>query len=84
VVRLAKQFPQLGLHGDKLEVLKTEAIDFFMTDPAELLDCQDMNAFWAAVHEIKQMGYTLPQCSNLLVLVRAHSALPASNKEVSQ
>ena len=79
VVRLAKQFPQLGLNeGEKLEQLKTEAIDFFMADPAELPLADpaelphnsDVNTYWEAVHEIKEMGSTQPQYSNLLVLVR--------------
>ena len=72
VVRLAKQFPQLGLNeGEKLVQLKTEAIDFFMADPAELPHNSDVNTYWEAVHEIKEMGSTQPQYSNLLVLVRA-------------
>ena len=90
VVRLAKQFPQLGLNeGEKLEKLKTEAIDFFMADPAELPLADptelphngDVNTYWEAVHEIKEMGSTQPQYSNLLVLVRALLALPASNAD---
>ena len=90
MVRLAKQFPQLGLNeGEQLEQLKTEAIDFFMADPAELpladpaelLHNSDVNTYWEAVHEIKEMGSTQPQYSNLLVLVRALLALLASNAD---
>lgn len=52
VVRLAKHFPQLGLsQAEKLEELKTEAIDFYLADPADLPEYTDLDKFWAALHD---------------------------------
>ena len=82
VVCLAKEFPQLGLNeAEKLEELKTEAIDFFMADPTDLPLHSDVDMFWAAVHDIKPIGSTVPQYANLLVLIRALLTLPASNTD---
>ena len=81
VVHLAKQLPQLGLSGI-LEELKIEAIDFHMADAAHLPEAtDDVDTFWAALHDIKHIGSTTPQYANLLVLVRALLALPASNAD---
>lgn len=82
VLRLAKQFPQLGLsETGKLEELNTEAVDFYMADAADLPEHSDVDAFWAAMHDVKQIGSTVPLYANLLVLVRALLALPASNAD---
>ena len=82
VVRLAKHFPQLGLsQAEKLEELKTEAIDFYLADPADLPEYTDLDKFWAALHDVKQIGSTVPLYTNLLVLVRALLAIPASNAD---
>ena len=43
VVRLAQQLPQLGLH-DRLDKLRTEALDFQM---ATLPACSDVDSFWS-------------------------------------
>ena len=60
VLRLAKQFPQLGFSTtDKLEELKTEAIDFQMADAANLPEDTNI-AFWVDLHNIKQIGSTTP------------------------
>lgn len=80
VVRLAKELPQLKF-TDKLDELKTEAIDFQMADKADLPKVEDVDGFWAALHEIKEMGSATPTYSNLLILVRALLALPASNAD---
>ena len=81
VVHLAKHFPQLGLsQTEKLEELKTEAIDFYMADPADLPEHTDVK-FWAALHSVTQMGSTIPLYANLLVLVRALLAIPAINAD---
>ena len=61
VVRLAKCFPQLGLsQTEKLEELKTEAIDFYMADSADLPEHTDVDRFWAALHSVTQIGSTMP------------------------
>ena len=82
VVRLAKCFPQLGLsQTEKLEELKTEAIDFYMADSADLPEHTDVDKFWATLHNVTQIGSTIPLYANLLVLVRALLAIPASNAD---
>ena len=82
VLRLAEQFPQLGLSTTcKLDELKTEAIDFQMADAADLPDDTGVDGFWAELHNIKEIGSTAPQYANLLVLVRALLSLPASNAD---
>ena len=59
VLRLAKQFPQLGFSTtDKLEELKMEAIDFQMADAADLPE--DTNIDTGDLHNIKQIGSTTP------------------------
>ena len=82
VLRLAIQFPQLGFSTtDKLEELKTEAIVFQMADAADLPEDTNIDTFWGDLHNIKQIGSTTPLYANLLVLVRALLALPASNAD---
>ena len=80
VVRLAKMVPQLQLSG-VMEALKTEAIDFQMADEADLPQVTSVDSFWASLHDIKQIGSTTPMYSNLLTLVRALLAFPASNAD---
>ena len=76
VVRLAKHFPQLGFsQTGRLEELKTEAIDFYMADPSNLPEHADVDKFWAALHNVKQIGSTAPLYANLLKLVRPLLAL---------
>ena len=83
VLRLAKQFPQLGMsYTGKLEELKTEAVDC-IADAVDLPEDTDLDTVWAALHDIKQIGSTTPLYANLLVLVRALLALPASNAELT-
>ena len=81
VLRLAKQqFPQLGFSTtDKLEELKTEAIDFQMADAADLPEDTNIDTFWGELDNIKQIGSATPLYANLLVLVRTLLARPASN-----
>ena len=82
VLRLAKQFPHLGFSTtDKLEELKTEAIDFQKADAADLPEDTNIDTFWGDLHNFKQIGSTTPLYANLLVLVRALLALPASNAD---
>ena len=64
-----------------MEELKTEAIDFYLADPADLPEYTDLDKFWAALHDVKQIGSTVPLYTNLLVLVRALLAIPASNAD---
>ena len=80
VVLLAKKLPQLQLCG-KLEALKTEAIDFQMANEADLPQETSVHAFWASLHDEKKFGSTTPMYSNLLTLVRALLALPASTAD---
>lgn len=80
VVRLAKLFPQLQL-GEKLDQLKTEAFDFQMAGAEDLPDTNDVDDFWAKLHQIKGPGSSELTYSTLLVLVRALLALPASNAD---
>ena len=56
-----------------------EAIDFQMADAADLPE--DTNIDTGDLHNIKQIGSTTPLYANLLVLVRALLALPASNAD---
>ena len=51
VVRLAKQFPQLGLEN-KLDDMGTEALDFQMAD---LPAISDIDEFWATMDNVKSM-----------------------------
>ena len=80
VVRLAKQLHQLQL-TDKLNELKTEAIDFRMADAVELPTEDDVDSFSAAMHGVKGMGSATPTYANLLTLVRALLVQPASNAD---
>ena len=80
VIRLAKLFPQLQL-GEKLDQLKTEAYDLQMAGDEDLPDTNDVDDFWARLHQIRSPGSTEPTYSTLLVLVRALLALPASNAD---
>jgi len=55
---LCKAIPQLGLHGDKLEVLKTEAIDYFMTDPPDSkMHSGQKKAIHKAIHIHHQLNF---------------------------
>ena len=49
-----------------------------MADPSNLPEHIDVDMFWAALHNVKQIGSTVPL---LLKLVRALLALPASNAD---
>ena len=80
VVRLAKELPQLQLTG-KLNELKTEAIDYQMADASDLPDETNVDLFWAAMHNVTEVGGAAPTYSHLLTLVRALLALPASNAD---
>ena len=80
VTYLAKELPQLQL-CDKLDLLKTEAIDFQMAATKDLPETSDVDVFWEKVHFIKRPGCDEPIYSNLLVLIRALLALPASNAD---
>ena len=52
IVNLAKSIPQLKFDEDKLDMLKTEAIDFQMSGNEDLPDTDDVDEFWAALHEV--------------------------------
>lgn len=78
VVRLAKYLPQLQLCNERLDALKVEAIDFQMAD---LPQDTEVDAFWASLHNVKQIGTTTPTYNNLLTLVRALLSIPASNAD---
>ena len=52
-----------------------------MAGTADLPEDTDVDTFWAAVHGIKLLGSNIPLYANLLVLVRALLALPASNAD---
>lgn len=52
-----------------------------MADAADLPESTNVDTFWADLHNIKQIGSTAPLYANLLVLVRALLALPASNAD---
>ena len=79
VVRLANELPQLGL-SDRSTELKTEAIDFQVADATDLPENTDVDGFWAVMHT-KQMETNAPCYTNLLILVRALIAIPASNAD---
>ena len=82
VVHLAKCLPQLGLsQTEKLEELRTETIDFYMANSADLPEHSDVDKFWAAFHNVTQIGSTIPLYANLLVLVRGLLTIPASNAD---
>ena len=78
IVCLAKQLPQLQLCDDKLDALKTEAIDFQMADREDLPGETDVDSFWAS---LQQIGSPTPLYPNLLILARALLSLPASNAD---
>ena len=80
VVYLTKELLQLQL-TDKLDELKIEAIDFRTADEVYLPQEDNMDVFWAALHEIKDMGSATPTYSKLLTLVTALLALLASNSD---
>lgn len=52
-----------------------------MADQSNLPEDVDVDKFWAALHNVKQIGSTVPLYANLLKLVRALLALPASNAD---
>ena len=82
IVRFAKILPQLQLCGDEtLDILKTEAIDFQMSEEDDLPTETDVDSFWASMHQVKHIASSLPVYPNLLVLVRALLSLPASNAD---
>ena len=62
MIRFAKQFPQLQL-GDKLDQLKTEDVDFQMADAQVLPNTNDVDDFWAKLHEVVGPGSTEPTYS---------------------
>ena len=64
-----------------MEALKTESIDFQIADEADLPQVTSVDSFWASLHDIKQIRSTTPMYSNLLTLVRALPAFPASNAD---
>ena len=70
VIRLANQLPQLQLRN-KLDDLKTEAVDFQMADEADLPPGDDVDDFWAKLHYVKGMGRTYN--TNLLIFACAGS-----------
>ena len=80
IVRLAQHFPQLVL-GDKLDALRTEALDFQMASLPTSTTGMDVDEFWASIHEIRTVDTNQPVYSTLLVLIRALLALPASNAD---
>ena len=81
VIRLANQLPQLQLQ-DRLDDLRTEAVDFQMADETALPIGDDgVDAFWAKIHDIRQIGSATPAYSTLLVLVRALLSHPDSNAD---
>ena len=80
IVRLAQHFPQLEL-GDKLDALRTEALDFQMASLPTSTTGMDVDEFWASIHEIRTVDTNQPVYSTLLVLIRALLALPASNAD---
>ena len=79
LVCLAQHFPQLEL-GDKLDALRTEALDFQMANLPTSIDV-GVGEFWASVHKIRTIDTNQPVYSTLLVLMRALPALPASNAD---
>ena len=82
IVRLAKKLPQLQLCNDEtLDTLKTEAIDFQMSDEDDLPSETDVDSFWASMHQVKHITSSTPLYPNLLTLVRALLSLPASNAD---
>ena len=82
IIRLAKKLPQLQLcDGETLDTLKTEAIDFQMSEEDDLPTETDVDSFWASMHQIKHIASSSPVYPNVLVLVRALLSLPASNAD---
>lgn len=79
IVRLAHHFPQLGL-GEKLDALRIEAIDFQMANLPTSSD-DNVDEFWASVHNIRTVDTDQLVYGTLLVLIRALLALPASNAD---
>ena len=81
-VRLSSQLPQLQL-TEKLNDLTIEAIDFQMADAidTDLPQEEDIDSFLGAMHDVKEVGSATPTYANLLTLVRALLALPASNAD---
>lgn len=80
VVRLANELPQLEL-SEKLDQLKTEAIDYQMADSKDLPAATDTDLFWAEMHNVKGLSSVSPIYDNLLLLVRALLSIPASNAD---
>ena len=64
VVWLAKLFPQLQ-PGEKLDQLKTEAFDLQMAGDEDLPDTNNVDDFWAKLHQIRSPGSTEPTYSTL-------------------
>ena len=82
IVRLAKKLPQLQLCNDEtLDTLKTEAIDFQMSDEDDLPSETDVDSFWGSMHQVKHITSSTPLYPILLTLVRALLSLPASNAD---
>ena len=52
-----------------------------MADKVDLPQETHVDSFWASLHDVKQIGSTTPLYTNLLTLVRALLALPASNAD---
>ena len=82
IVRLAQHFPQLVL-GDKLDALRTEALDFQMASLPTSTTGKDVE-FWASIHnnihtvDTNQPIYsTIHSCAHIRTLL----ALPASNAD---
>ena len=51
-------------------MLKTEAIDFQMSGNEDLPDTDDVDEFWAALHEVVSPGSSEPTFATMLILVR--------------
>ena len=64
-----------------LDQLKAEAFDLQMAGNGDLPDTNDVDNFWARLHQIRSPGSTEPTNSTLLVLVHALLAFPASNAD---
>ena len=52
-----------------------------MADGADLPQETEVDAFWASLHDVKQIGSSIPTYNNLLILVRALLSIPASNAD---
>lgn len=64
-----------------MDLLKAEAIDYQMADSSDLPDTDNIDSFWAGMHNVLLLGSNTPMYQHLLTLVRGLLSIPASNAD---